>query len=101
MTKQQDKYQRAILPIPDRPHTGLTTYDAKDPNTEFPPIEPVQPPEGAPNVHETGTAVAPECDVQGSEFSGEINWVELKVGEDDHGHLVDPEEYIKVLMARQ
>jgi len=43
MTKQQDKYQRAILPIPDRPHTGLTTYDAKDPNTEFPPIEPVQP----------------------------------------------------------
>ena len=39
--------------------------------------------------------------MQGSEFSGEINWVELKVGEDDHGHLVDPEEYIKVLIARQ
>jgi hypothetical protein len=39
--------------------------------------------------------------VQSSEFSGEINWVELKVGEDDHGHLVDPEEYAKVLIARQ
>jgi hypothetical protein len=50
MTNQQDKYQRAILPIPDWPHMGLTTYDAKDPNTEFPPIEPVQPYEGAPNV---------------------------------------------------
>jgi arylsulfatase A-like enzyme len=50
MTNQQDKYQRAILPVPDRPHMGLTTYDAKDPNTKFPPIEPVQPPEGAPNV---------------------------------------------------
>ena len=50
MTNQQDKYQRAIPPIPDRPHMGLTTYDAKDPNTKFPPIEPVQPPEGAPNV---------------------------------------------------
>ena len=50
MTNQQDKYQRVILPIPDRPHVGLTTYDAKDPNTEFPPIEPVQPPDGAPNV---------------------------------------------------
>jgi arylsulfatase A-like enzyme len=50
MTNQQDKYQRAILPVPDRPHMGLTTCDAKDPNTKFPPIEPVQPPEGAPNV---------------------------------------------------
>ena len=29
---------------------GLTTYDAKDPDTKFPPIEPLRPPEGAPNV---------------------------------------------------
>ena len=29
---------------------GLTTYDAKDPDTSFPPIEPLLPPEGAPNV---------------------------------------------------
>ena len=50
MTYQQDEHQRAILPIPDRPHMGLTTYDAKDPNTRHPPIEPVQPPEDAPNV---------------------------------------------------
>jgi arylsulfatase A-like enzyme len=57
--------------------------------------------EGLDIGYETGTAVAPECDAQSSEFSGEINWVELKVGEDDHGHLVDPEEYTKVLMARQ
>ena len=40
MSNQHDKYQRAVLPIPDRPRVGLTTYDAKDPNTEFPPIEP-------------------------------------------------------------
>jgi hypothetical protein len=46
----QDKIQRTVLPIPDRPHTGLTTYDAKDPNTKFPPIEPLRPPKGAPNV---------------------------------------------------
>jgi arylsulfatase A-like enzyme len=57
--------------------------------------------EGLDVGYELGTAVAPECDVQSSEFSGEINWVELKVGEDDHGHLVDPEEYAKVLIARQ
>ena len=41
---------RAVLPIPDRPHIGLTTYDAKDPNTKFPAIEPLRPPKGAPNV---------------------------------------------------
>jgi arylsulfatase len=41
---------RDALPIPDRRHVGLTTYDAKDPATAFPPIEPLRPPEGAPNV---------------------------------------------------
>jgi arylsulfatase A-like enzyme len=45
-----DDVQRAILPIPDRPHVGLVTYDAKDPNTRYPPIEPVRPPKGAPNI---------------------------------------------------
>ena len=41
---------RAVLPIPHRAHTGLVTYDAKDPDTAFPPIEPLRPPAGAPNV---------------------------------------------------
>ena len=41
---------RSVLPIHDRPHTGLITYDAKDPDTSFPPIEPLRPPQGAPNV---------------------------------------------------
>jgi arylsulfatase A-like enzyme len=41
---------REHLPIPDRPHVGPTTYDAKDPATSFPPIEPLRPPDGAPNV---------------------------------------------------
>ena len=45
-----DRHARAMLPIPDRPSPGLTTYDAKDPDTAFPPIEPLLPPEGAPNV---------------------------------------------------
>jgi arylsulfatase A-like enzyme len=38
------------LPIPDQPQIGLTTYDAKDPDTKYPPIEPLLPPIGAPNV---------------------------------------------------
>ena len=41
---------RQVLPIPDPHHVGLTTYDAKDPETTFPPITPVRPPEDAPNV---------------------------------------------------
>jgi arylsulfatase A-like enzyme len=46
----QDRIQREILPIPDIAHVGLTTYDAKDPDTKYPPIEPLRPPVGAPNV---------------------------------------------------
>jgi arylsulfatase A-like enzyme len=45
-----DRHSRAMLPIPDRPSPGLTTYDAKDSDTAFPAIEPLLPPEGAPNV---------------------------------------------------
>lgn len=45
-----DRHARTLLPIPDRPVSGLTTYDAKDPDTAFPPIEPLLPPKGAPNV---------------------------------------------------
>jgi arylsulfatase A-like enzyme len=41
---------RDVLPIPDRRYAGLITYDAKDPDTSFPPIEPLRPPAGAPNV---------------------------------------------------
>jgi len=46
----QDKIQRTVLPIPDQPHVGLTTYDAKDPDTNYPPIRELRPPKGAPNV---------------------------------------------------
>jgi arylsulfatase len=41
---------REVLPIPDSKHIGLTTYDAKDPNTKYPPITTLRPPKGAPNV---------------------------------------------------
>ncbi|MBS1692434.1 MAG: arylsulfatase [Actinobacteria bacterium] len=41
---------RENLPIPDPKHVGPTTYDAKDPDTAYPPIAELRPPEGAPNV---------------------------------------------------
>jgi arylsulfatase A-like enzyme len=46
----RDSVQRQILPIPDPTYVGLTTYDAKNPETKFPPIVPLRPPQGAPNV---------------------------------------------------
>ena len=46
----QNNIQRSVLPIPNKQHIGLTTFDAKDPDTKFPPIEPLHPPKGAPNV---------------------------------------------------
>ncbi len=47
---ERPQLKRDVLPIPDITPVGLTTYDAKDPATSFPPIEPLRPPEGAPNV---------------------------------------------------
>jgi arylsulfatase len=47
---QSDAVQRQILPIPDQTHFGLTTYDAKNPDTQYPPIRDLRPPAGAPNI---------------------------------------------------
>jgi arylsulfatase len=46
----RDDVRRQVLPIPDRKPVSLTTYDAKDPDTKFPPITRLRPPAGAPNV---------------------------------------------------
>jgi arylsulfatase A-like enzyme len=50
MSTHNDQVKRDVLPIPDRPYEGPITYDAKDPDTSFPPIEQLRPPAGAPNV---------------------------------------------------
>ncbi|MER7753735.1 hypothetical protein [Kitasatospora sp. NPDC097643] len=69
--------QRQVLPIPDIPRPGPITYDAKDPDTSFPPIRPLRPPERAPNV--------------------------LIVMLDDVGYdrYIQPGERIRIAMARQ
>ena len=46
----QDSTPRTVLPIPDQPRKGLVLYDAKDPETKYPPITQLRPPAGAPNV---------------------------------------------------
>jgi arylsulfatase A-like enzyme len=47
---RDDPVGREMLPIPHRSQAGSVTYDAKDPATTFPPITPLRPPAGAPNV---------------------------------------------------
>jgi arylsulfatase A-like enzyme len=46
----QGTIHRNVLPIPDVTPITLTTFDARDPDTKFPPIRQLRPPEGAPNV---------------------------------------------------
>ena len=46
----EDKKNRSHLPMPNTSRPRLITYDAKDPDTKFPPIEQLRPPQGAPNV---------------------------------------------------
>ncbi len=45
-----DTRDRTTLPIPDPEQAPPTILDAKDPAATFPPIEPLRPPAGAPNV---------------------------------------------------
>ena len=70
--------QLSVLPIREREHVGVTTFDAKSSDTSFPPIEPLRPPEGAPNV----LAVL-------------INDAE------DSDHLITADKRLKIAMARQ
>ncbi len=49
-TSGKDNVKRNILPIPDKQYVGITTYDAKDPDTKYPPITELRPPAGSPNI---------------------------------------------------
>jgi arylsulfatase A-like enzyme len=46
----QDKKHRSHLPMPNTEKAKFIAYDAKDPNSKFPPIEQLRPPEGSPNI---------------------------------------------------
>src|SRR5450631_4770765 len=47
---REEKKHRSHLPMATPERTGPITYDAKDPDSKFPPIEQLRPPKGAPNV---------------------------------------------------
>jgi hypothetical protein len=47
---REDGKHRSHLPMATPERSGLITYDAKDPDSKFPPIEQLRPPKGASNV---------------------------------------------------
>ena len=57
--------------------------------------------EGVEVGRELGTPVMPGTPIESTVFNGEIAWVELSIGDDDHTHLIDAEDHLQVLIARQ
>jgi arylsulfatase len=51
--------------------------------------------------HETGTTVTGDYTPATSRFTGKIHWVQIDLGKDDHDHYIDPEERLRIAMARQ
>ena len=51
--------------------------------------------------YESGTTVTPDYTAHGSRFTGKINWVQLDVGSDEHDHVIDPGERLRISIARQ
>jgi arylsulfatase len=52
---------------------------------------------------DTGSPVSDDYSAESSVFTGEVNWVQIDLGEDagDADHLITPEERLRVAMARQ
>ena len=51
--------------------------------------------------YESGTTVTPDYTPATSRFTGRINWVQIDLGDDDNDHFIDPEERLRIAMARQ
>ena len=51
--------------------------------------------------YESGITVSADYAAARSRFNGKIHWVQLDVGNDDNDHFIDPEERLRVAMARQ
>jgi len=51
--------------------------------------------------YESGTCVSPDYTPETSRFTGKIEWVQIDLGDDDHDHFIDPEERMRIAMARQ
>jgi arylsulfatase len=51
--------------------------------------------------YESGTPVSPEYTARTSKLNAKLHWVQLDVGTDDHDHFIDPDERLRIALARQ
>ena len=51
--------------------------------------------------YESGTTVSQDYTTHTSRFTGKIHWVQIDLGDDDNDHFIDPEERLRIAMARQ
>jgi arylsulfatase len=51
--------------------------------------------------YESGTSVSNDYTAESSRFTGKIHWVQIDTGHDGHDHLIDPDERLRIAMARQ
>jgi arylsulfatase len=51
--------------------------------------------------YESGTTVSHHYSTHTSRFTGKISWVQLDIGDDDNDHYIDPDERLRVAVARQ
>jgi arylsulfatase len=49
---------------------------------------------------ETGTTVSADYTAATSKFNGKIEWVQLDIGDDDHGHFITEEDRLRVAMSQ-
>ena len=78
-------------------------YDGKDVGTGR--VERTQPmafsaDEACDVGRDTGSPASPDYGPTGNKFTGEIDWVQIDIGDDSQNHLITPEERLNVAMAR-
>ena len=50
---------------------------------------------------DTGSPASPDYGPTGNKFSGEIDWVQIDLGDDSHDHLIKSEDRLTIALARQ
>jgi arylsulfatase A-like enzyme len=50
---------------------------------------------------DTGTPVSEDYGTESSRFTGTVRWVELAIGDDNHDHLISPEDLMRVATTIQ
>jgi Sulfatase len=50
---------------------------------------------------DTGSPASPDYGASGNKFSGEIEWVQIDIGDDSHDHLITAEDRFNIAMAHQ